>query len=94
MLERAKSMTSMPAPAPDLVLLCGGTEGTRETARLGNGDVISQSASLAVEDVQSLLRCAPISRAVIVCGGLNGMTAYTVERLIRQRAPGATLIRA
>ncbi len=78
----------------DLVLVCGGTEGHRETARAGNSDLINGSEPVVASDVQSLLRYAPHSRAVIVCGELAGMSVPMVERLIRQRAPQAGLIRA
>jgi hypothetical protein len=61
---------------------------------MGNSDVIDGTRSVAVGDVSSLLRCAPRSGAVIICGELSGMSAHAVERLVRQRAPQARLIRA
>jgi hypothetical protein len=78
----------------DLVVLCGGTEEFREAARTDHCELVDHSPHLVVGDVQSLLRCAPRSSAVIVCGELAGISASTVERLIRQRAPQARLVRA
>lgn len=78
----------------DLVLLCGGTEGHRDELRGSNCDLINGSEPVVASDVQSLLRYAPHSRAVIVCGELAGMSVPMVERLIRQHAPQAGLIRA
>lgn len=78
----------------DLVLLCGGTEGQRDEVRAGNSDLINGSDPVVASDVQSLLRYAPQSRAVIVCGELAGMSVPMVERLLRQHAPQAGLIRA
>lgn len=78
----------------DLVLLCGGTEPQRVAARRGHGRLINGSEPVVVGDVESLLRRAPQCRAVIICGGLAGMSSYFVEQLIRQRAPNATLVRA
>lgn len=90
MPERAEPARSEPA----LVVLCGGTESHRQTAQRENLELIDQSVPVAVGDAESLLRHAPRSRAVIVCGELAGISANTVERLIRQHAPRAALIRA
>ncbi len=61
---------------------------------MGNPELINGSAAVAVGDLESLLRCAPRCRAVIVCGGLAGLSAQSLERLVRQRAPQARLVRA
>ena len=82
------------APQADMVLLCGGTELERAAARSGQEGLINGSDPVVVMDLQSLLRCAPHSRAVIICGQLAGVSSYSVERLIKQRAPQATLVRA
>lgn len=47
---------------------------------------------MTTSDVHSLLRWAPRSRAVIVCGELAGIGVGTIERLIRQRAPEVEVI--
>jgi hypothetical protein len=94
MFRRPESVTPAHSGQEDLVLLCGGTELHHEVARSRNGDLLDESTTLVVGDVESLLRCAPRSQAVIVCGELAGMSAYTVERLITQRAPQTRLIRA
>ena len=94
MVGTGKGKTRKAAPRSDLVLLCGGTEPQRTAARTGHDGLIDGSDPVVVRDLQSLLRCAPHSRAVIICGELAGVSSYFVERLIRQRAPQATLVRA
>jgi hypothetical protein len=47
---------------------------------------------VTTSDVHSLLRWAPRSRAVIVCGELAGIGVATIERLVRQRAPEVEVI--
>jgi hypothetical protein len=91
---RAQPIPSESDESHGLVLLAGGTAWTRASARRGNDMVIDQSASIVASDVESLLRIAPSSRVVIVCGELEGVSATTVERLVRERAPDARLIRA
>jgi hypothetical protein len=94
MILRGKGKVSEPGPGSDLVLLCGGTEPERAAARAGHPRLINGSDPVVVMDLQSLLRCAPNSRAVIICGQLAGVSSYFVERLLKQRAPQATLVRA
>jgi hypothetical protein len=94
MVGTGKGKARRAASRSDLVLLCGGTEPARAAARTGHDGLINGSDPVVVMDLQSLLRCAPHSRAVIVCGELAGVSSYFVERLIRQRAPKATLVRA
>lgn len=94
MLRMGQGTGSEAAPRSDLVLLCGGTERQRELARARNAGLIGGSEPVVVGDLESLVRCASSSRAVIVCGGLSGMSVYVIERLVRQRAPYATLVRA
>ena len=94
MVGTGKGKTRKAAAQSDLVLLCGGTEPQRRAARTGHDGLIDGSDPVVVRDLQSLLRCAPHSRAVIICGELAGVSSYFVERLIRQRAPQATLVRA
>jgi len=93
MIAMGKGKASKAARPADLVLLCGGTELARAAARTGHDGLINGSDPVVVRDLQSLLRCAPHSRAVIICGELAGVSSYFVERLIRQRAPQATLVR-
>lgn len=94
MIGTGKGKAAKAASRSDLVLLCGGTEPERSAARTGHDGLINGSDPVVVMDLQSLLRCAPHSRAVIICGGLAGVSSYFVERMIRQRAPEATLVRA
>jgi hypothetical protein len=94
MVGMGKGKASPTAMRSDLVLLCGGTEPERAAARTGHEGLINGSDPVVVVDLQSLLRCAPHSRAVIICGQLAGVSSYSVERLIKQRAPQATLVRA
>jgi hypothetical protein len=94
MVGTGKGKATEAAPRSDLVLLCGGTEPERAAARTGQAGLINGSDPVVVMDLPSLLRCAPHSRAVIICGQLAGVSSYFVERLIKQRAPQATLVRA
>ena len=94
MFRMGKGMASEPRSRSDLVLVCGGTEPERAKARRRNARVFNGSAPVVVGDLESLLRRAPQSRAVIICGGLAGLSSYYVEQLIKQRAPQATLVRA
>jgi hypothetical protein len=61
---------------------------------MGNSELVGGTAPVVVGDVHSLLRCAPLSRAVIVCGEFAGMSAPALARLVETRAPHARLIRA
>jgi hypothetical protein len=70
-----------------LVLLCGGTEQQRARLRRVHSATTDSRTAVTTRDVHSLLRWAPRSRAVIVCGELAGIGAATIERLVRQRAP-------
>jgi hypothetical protein len=79
-------------PHPELVLLCGGTQEQRADMRRTHSATIESQAAVTTGDVQSLLCWAPRSRAVIVCGELAGIGAATIERLVRQRAPGVEVI--
>ncbi len=79
-------------PHPELVLLCGGTQQQRASLRRVHSATIDSQAAVTTNDVQSLLRWAPRSRAVIVCGELAGIGANTIERLIRRRAPNVAVI--
>jgi hypothetical protein len=79
-------------PHPELVLLCGGTQQQRAKLRRTHSDTIDSQAAVTTGDVQSLLRWAPRSRAVIVCGELAGIGAATIERLVRERAPDVEVI--
>jgi hypothetical protein len=94
MVRTGKGKASDAASGSDLVLLCGGTELDRAAVRSGHKGLINGSDPVVVGDLQSLLRCAPHSRAVIICGQLAGMSSYHVEQLLKQRAPQATLVRA
>jgi hypothetical protein len=79
-------------PHPELVLLCGGTQQQRAKLRRAHSAKIDSQAAVTTGDVQSLLRWAPRSRAVIVCGELAGIGAATIERLVREQAPGVEVI--
>lgn len=79
-------------PHPELVLLCGGTQQQRASLRRAHSGTIDSRAAVTTNDVQSLLRWAPRSRAVIVCGELAGIGAATIERLVRRRAPNVAVI--
>jgi hypothetical protein len=79
-------------PHPELVLLCGGTQQQRAKLRRTHSAKIDSQAAVTTGDVQSLLRWAPRSRAVIVCGELAGIGAATIERLVRERAPDVEVI--
>jgi hypothetical protein len=81
-----------PPPHPELVLLCGGTQQQRAKLRRAHSAKIESHAAVTTGDVQSLLRWAPRSRAVIVCGELAGIGAATIERLVRERAPDVEVI--
>ncbi len=87
-------MESLTCASDHLVVFCGGSELHRIAAQDANREIVSMSAPIAVGDVQALLRCATRSGAVIVCGDLAGVSASTVERLIKQHAPQARLVRA
>jgi hypothetical protein len=94
MVSKGEATAANVAQPSELVLICGGTESQRVAARSENGRLMIGSEPLAVGDLQSLLRCAPHSRAVIICGDVAGMSPDVVERLVRARAPQATLVRA
>jgi hypothetical protein len=94
MFRMGKGMAAEPRLRSDLVLLCGGTEPERAKARRRHARVAGGSAPVVVGDLESLMRRAPQSRVVIICGGLAGLSSYYVEQLIKQRAPQATLVRA
>jgi hypothetical protein len=79
-------------PHPELVLLCGGTRQQRARLRRAQSATINSQAAVTTGDLQSLLRWAPRSHAVIVCGELAGIGAATLERLVRRRAPGVRVI--
>ena len=79
-------------PHPELVLLCGGTEQQRARLRRAHSATIDSRTAVTTRDVHSLLRWAPRSRAVIVCGELAGIGAATIERLVRERAPGVPVV--
>ncbi len=49
---------------------------------------------MTTRDVHSLLRWAPRSRAVIVCGELAGIGVATLQRLVKERAPGVAVMGA
>jgi hypothetical protein len=79
-------------PHPELVLLCGGTRQQRAKLRRAHPATINSQAAVTTGDLQSLLRWAPRSHAVIVCGELAGIGVGTLKRLIRERAPGVKVV--
>jgi hypothetical protein len=79
-------------PHPELVLLCGGTRQQRAKLRRAQSATINSQAAVTTGDLQSLLRWAPRSHAVIVCGELAGIGVATLKRLIRECAPGVKVI--
>jgi hypothetical protein len=79
-------------PHPELVLLCGGNQQQRARLRRTHSAAIDSQSAVTTGDVQSLLRWAPRSRAVIVCGELAGIGAATIERLVRACAPDVEVI--
>ena len=79
-------------PHPELVLLCGGTEQQRARLRRAHSATTDSRTTVTTRDVHSLLRWAPRSRAVIVCGELAGIGEATIERLVRERAPEVQVI--
>jgi hypothetical protein len=79
-------------PHPELVLLCGGNQEQRARLRRTHPAAIECKSAVTTGDVQSLLRWAPRSRAVIVCGELAGIGVATIERLVRACAPDVELI--
>ena len=79
-------------PHPELVLLCGGTEQQRARLRRAHSATTDSRTAVTTRDVHSLLRWAPRSRAVIVCGELAGIGEATIERLVRERAPEVQVI--
>ncbi len=93
MLASGRDMSlAHPPTHPELVLLCGGTEQQRASLRRAHSDTIDSRTAVTTGDVHSLLRWAPRSRAVIVCGELAGIGAATLERLVRARAPGVPVV--
>ncbi len=86
------TVSSAAPPHPELVLLCGGTQQQRAELRRVHSATIDSQAAVTTGDVQSLLRWAPRSRAVIVCGELAGIGAATLERLVRRCAPGVQVV--
>jgi hypothetical protein len=94
MLGQGKWRATERSARSGLVLLCGGSSLQRVAARARDEKLINGSDPVVVGDVESLLRCAPASRAVIVCGELAGMPADAVEQLVSRRAPQARLVRA
>jgi len=79
-------------PHPELVLLCGGNQEQRARFRRTHPAAINSQSAVTTGDVQSLLRWAPRSRAVIVCGELAGIGVATIQRLVRACAPGVEVI--
>ena len=79
-------------PHPELVLLCGGTEQQRAKLRRAHSATTDSRTAVTTRDVHSLLRWAPRSRAVIVCGELAGIGVTTIERMVREHAPGVPVI--
>ena len=79
-------------PHPELVLLCGGTEQQRAGFRRAHSAAIDSRTAVTTRDVHSLLRWAPRSRAVIVCGELAGIGVATLQRLVKERAPGVAVM--
>jgi hypothetical protein len=79
-------------PHPELVLLCGGTEQQRAKLRRSPSVTTESRTAVTTRDVHSLLRWAPRSRAVIVCGELAGIGVATIERIVQQHAPGVPVI--
>lgn len=92
MLASGRGMSFAHPPHPELVLLCGGTEQQRARLRRTHSATSDSRTAVTTSDVHSLLRWAPRSRAVIVCGELAGIGVDTIERLIRQRAPEVEVI--
>ncbi len=79
-------------PHPELVLLCGGNQQQRARLRRTHPVAIDSQSAVTTGDVQSLLRWAPRSRAVIVCGELAGIGVATIKRLVGACAPGVEVI--
>ena len=92
LLASGHGMTLAHPPHPELVLLCGGTEQQRARLRRVHSATSDSRTAVTTSDVHSLLRWAPRSRAVIVCGELAGIGAATIERLVRQCAPEVPVI--
>ena len=87
-----RGMSVAHPPHPDLVLLCGGTEQQRATLRRAHSATTHSRTAVTTGDVHSLLRWAPRSRAVIVCGELAGIGVATIGQIIREHAPGVAVI--
>ena len=87
-----RGMSVAHPPHPDLVLLCGGTEQQRATLRRAHSATTHSRTAVTTSDVHSLLRWAPRSRAVIVCGELAGIGAVTIEQIVREHAPGVPVL--
>jgi hypothetical protein len=92
LLASGRDMSLAHPPHPELVLLCGGTEQQRARFRRAHSAAIDSRTAVTTSDVHSLLRWAPRSRAVIVCGELAGIGVATLERLVRERAPGVPVM--
>jgi hypothetical protein len=92
LLASGHGMSVAHPPHPELVLLCGGTEQQRAKLRRAHSATTDSRTAVTTRDVHSLLRWAPRSRAVIVCGELAGIGVATIERLVHQRAPEVQVI--
>jgi hypothetical protein len=92
LLASGHGMSVAHPPHPELVLLCGGTEQQRAKLRRVHSATTESRTAVTTRDVHSLLRWAPRSRAVIVCGELAGIGVATIERLVHQRAPEVQVI--
>jgi hypothetical protein len=92
LLASGRGMSLAHPPHPELVLLCGGTEQQRARLRRVHSATSDSRTAVTTSDVHSLLRWAPRSRAVIVCGELAGIGAPTIARLVRHCAPEVHVI--